>query len=236
MILAALIAIYLWRREARWTFFVLGGLSWLISVFLKGVLAFYINRFVYAGTQQLPPLISGLSYWTYVGLLTGIFEVGIVYFFATSTHSLRRARWQEAIAFGIGFGSLEAIFLGILSLITVIWGLQGTLLPAIVAPFMIKEGVILWVLAPIVERVFTILIHTFAAVVTIYSVRIRLLRWFWLAFIYKTATDAVVAYAQMSYGLHTLQHVWTIEAVVATFGLVGLLGIAALRRNYDALW
>ncbi|MDN5361830.1 MAG: hypothetical protein PWP70_877 [Moorella sp. (in: firmicutes)] len=236
MILVALAAVLLWRRKARWSFFALGGLAWLVAIILKGVISFYLNRPVYFATQHLPGAISGPAYWLYTGLLTGIFEVGLVLFLVNAVYSLRRATWQEAVAFGIGFGALEALALGLPALLTVIWGLRGILPPAAAMPLMVRQGALLWALAPVVERAFTIPIHIAAAVLVIYGVRVGRLRWFWLAFIYKTAVDAVAAFGQIAYGLHTTGHLWTIEAVIALLGLIGLWITAAMQRQFEMLW
>lgn len=235
MILVALAAVLLWRRKARWSFIALGGLAWLVAIILKGAVSFYLNRPIYFATQHLPAAVSGPVYWLYTGLLTGIFEVGLVLLLVNTVNSLRRATWREAVAFGAGFGALEALALGVPALLTVIWGLRGTLPPAAALPLMVRQGALLWALAPVVERAFTIPIHIAAAVLIIYGVRVGRLRWFWLAFIYKTTIDTVVAFGQIAYGLHTLSHLWTIEAVIALLGLVGFWITTAMQRKFEML-
>jgi hypothetical protein len=66
-------------------------------------------------------------------------------------------------------------------------------------------------------------------------VNIRQARWFWLAFGYKTATDAVAAAFVHINGIDTLGHVWTFEALLMLFGLAGWLGLRWLAPRYQAL-
>ena len=86
-------------------------------------------------------------------------------------------------------------------------------------------------LAPIVERIATIFVHILANVLIVYGVVARQPRWFWAAFVYKTALDSVAAFAQF-WGVNTLGHIWTIEAVVVLFGLVGWWGIRWVAQRY----
>ena len=90
---------------------------------------------------------------------------------------------------------------------------------------------VLYGLAPISERFFTVLVHVLANVLIFYAVAQRKPRWFWLAFIYKTGIDAVAAFAQV-WGLETLAKIWIIEAVVALWGIVGWLGIRWVQQRY----
>jgi uncharacterized membrane protein YhfC len=96
-----------------------------------------------------------------------------------------------------------------------------------------RQNNVLWGLAPIVERLATIFIHILANTLIFYAVVTRQPRWFWLAFAYKTAIDSVAAFAQMT-GIDTLVQVWTIEAVVAVFGVLGWLGLRWLAQCYPA--
>lgn len=65
------------------------------------------------------------------------------------------------------------------------------------------------------------------AVVVWWRHRVQVRFWLWGA-----AACAVAAFAQISWGLHTMAHVATLEAVAAVFGLVGLWGTGRLRRPW----
>lgn len=96
-------------------------------------------------------------------------------------------------------------------------------------------GNIMWILAPVVERLATIFIHSCSNVLIFYAVNTRQARWFWLAFGYKTAVDAAAAACVHIHGIDTLEHVWTLEAILILFGLAGWLGLRWLAPRYQAL-
>jgi hypothetical protein len=78
------------------------------------------------------------------------------------------------------------------------------------------------------------LLFPFANVLLFYAVVPRQPRWFWEAFVYKTALDSVAAFAQF-WGVNTLGHIWTIEAVVVLFGLLGWWDIHWVVQRYPDL-
>lgn len=224
--------IYAALRKLDWGYLGLGALAWVVTVALKFVWAIPINSVVYNGLYDaLPEVIAALLFYLYVGALTGIFEVAIVWLVMRYTR-LGRVPWKRALAFGIGFGAVEALLLGLSSLGTVV----ATLVAPGVFPLEALEQVsrlnnVLYGLAPISERFFTVLVHIWANVLIFYAVARREPRWFWLALIYKTGIDAVAASAQF-WGLETLAKIWTIEAVVVLWGIVGWLGIRWVQQRY----
>jgi uncharacterized membrane protein YhfC len=224
--------IYAALRKLGWGYLGLGALAWVVTVVLKFAWAIPINPFVYNGLYDaLPEAVAAPLFYLYVGALTGVFEVAIVWLVMRYTR-LGWVSWNRALAFGIGFGAVEALLLGLSSL--------GTVLAALVVPNVLPlealEQVsllnnVLYGLAPISERFFTVLVHILANVLIFYAVAQRKPRWFWLALIYKTGIDAVAAFAQL-WGLETLAKIWAIEAVVALWGLVGWLGIRWVQQRY----
>jgi uncharacterized membrane protein YhfC len=225
--------IYAALRKLGWGYLGLGALAWVLTVVLKFVWAVPINPFVYnALYDALPEVIAAPLFYLYVGALTGIFEVAIVWLVMRYTR-LGRVSWNRALAFGIGFGAVEALLLGLSSL--------GTVLTALVVPGVFplealeqvsRLNNVLYSLSPIVERFSIVLVHILANVLIFYAVAQRRPKWFWLALIYKTGIDAVAAFAQL-WGLETLAKIWAIEAVVALWGLVGWLGIRWVQQRYS---
>ena len=237
MALVALGSVFWWKRGGvRWWYFGWGAFAWAVGVALKFLWAFLLNRRIYELLRaSFPENVSNPLFWAYVGLLTGFFECGIVLLLGRWLEGLREAGWREAVGFGVGFGAVEALLLGLSSLATVIIVLTAPekLPPAVLKQFAMRGGAILWALAPIVERASAILVHVFSNVLIILSLRSRLWKWFWLSFIYKTAVDSFAAFAQLSYGLGTLRHLWTVELVVVIFGLVGLWGTGAVKGKFE---
>ena len=228
---AGFIAYAVWRRLG-WRYLGLGALAWVVTIILKFVWAFAANRAVYdALYAALPQSLAGPLFYLYVGALTGLFEVTLVWLVMRYTR-LGQMTWPHALAFGIGFGAIEALLLGIQSLVNV---LVLLVMPALVpvGPDMIAQvNNPLYLLAPVIERFFAILLHTFSNLLLIYGARTRQAIWYWLAFAYKTGVDAVAAFGQAQ-GLTTFPEIWAIEAVVILGGTAALQGIRWRRARWD---
>jgi uncharacterized membrane protein YhfC len=170
----------------------------------------------------------------YVGVLTGIFEVGLVALLLYSTR-FGKAAWPHALTFGIGFGAMEALFFGVSSLSSTLASMLIAMIHPPAPEVAARLGNLLWVLAPVVERLAAIFIHICANVLVFYAVNTRQVRWFWLAFGCKAAVDAVAAALVHINGIGTLGRVWSFEAMLILFGLAGWLGLRWLAPRYQAL-
>jgi len=234
MLVAIGFVIYAAVRKLGWGYLGLGALAWTVAVVLKFAWAIPINSpLLKALTGALPEAAAMPIFYVYVGALTGIFEVGIVWLVMRYTR-LGKVDWKRALSFGIGFGAFEAFLLGVLSLVGIlVLMLMPTAVPLASLEAAARANDPLYGLAPIVERFGTVFVHIFSNVLIFYAVARRKPGWFWLAFAYKTAIDAVAAFAQF-WGLETLWKIWTIEGVVAVFGLIGWLGIRWLYNRYPA--
>ena len=56
-------------------------------------------------------------------------------------------------------------------------------------------------------------------------------KWGWLTMLYKTLLDAPAGFAAF-WGMGSLEKIWTLEAVIAIFGLIGLWGTLRIARRY----
>lgn len=235
MVLVALgYTLYAGRRRLGWDYFRWGALAWVGAVALKFVAAILLNAPLYrALVKPGEPGVGDVVMYLYIGSLTGIFEVGLVWLLVRLTR-LKKAGWGQALAFGIGFGVVEAFLLGLSSLGSM---MAATANPPVFAPETLAQlaraNDIRLSLAPIVERFFTVLVHIFANVLIFYAVAARKPAAFWLAFIYKTLVDSVAAYGQLT-GLDTLGKIWAIEAVVVLWGVLGWLGTRRVAARYPA--
>jgi uncharacterized membrane protein YhfC len=236
MILVALgFAAYAGLRQLGWVALGLGALAWGVTVALKFAWAIPFNPPIYTAVNQALPSLGVPLFTLYVGALTGVFEVGVVALLLNYTR-LGKSAWPRALAFGIGFGAIEALLLGVSSLSSMLAAMViSVALPPAPIEVLARLGNILWVLAPIVERLAAIFIHICSNVLIFYAVNTRQARWFWLAFGYKTAVDALAAACVHINGINTLEHVWTIEAILILFGLAGWLGLCWLAPRYQAL-
>ncbi|HEU5088076.1 MAG TPA: YhfC family glutamic-type intramembrane protease [Roseiflexaceae bacterium] len=236
MILVALgFAAYAGLRQLGWGALGLGVLAWGVTVALKFAWAIPLNPPIYTAINQALPSLGVPLFALYVGALTGIFEVGLVALLLNYTR-LGKATWPRAVAFGIGFGAIEALLLGVSSLSSMLVAMVISMaLPPAPSEVLARLDNILWVLAPVVERLAAIFIHICSNVLIFYAVNTRQARWFWLAFGYKTAVDALAAACVHIHGIDTLEHVWTLEAILILFGLAGWLGLRWLAPRYQAL-
>lgn len=232
ILVAAGFLIYAARHRLGWRYLGLGALAWILAIILKFVWALAFNQRIYTALLlALPTSLADPIFAVYVGALTGVFEVLLLWLVMRFTR-LGQMTIAHALAFGIGFGVVEALLLGIQSLLNA--------LVVIAAPDMLPLGPDLvaqmnnplYQLAPVFERFFSILMHSFACLLVIYAVRSRQARWFLLAFAYKTGIDTVAAFAQVR-GLVTFPAIWAIEAVVIIWGIAGWLGIRWLRQRWD---
>jgi uncharacterized membrane protein YhfC len=229
---AAGFVIYAALHRLGWRYLGLGALAWVVTVILKFVWALAFNQTVYAALQSiLPSSLVDPVFALYVGALTGVFEVLLLWLVMRYTR-LGRMTWGHALAFGIGFGAVEALLLGVQSLANAVFAIATPALVPVGPEAIAQMNNPLLQLAPIVERFFAILLHIFACLLVIYAARTRQARWFWLAFAYKTGIDTIAAFAQIR-GLVTYPTIWAIELVVAVWGIAGWLGIRWLHKRWD---
>ncbi len=236
MILVALgFVIYAVTRRLGWGYMGLGALAWVVTVAVKFVWAVPVNSRIYAALTGMQPGAVGAGLFDlYVGLLTGLTEVAIVWLVMRYTR-LGQVGWERALAFGVGFGAIEALLLGLGSVTAALLGmLAPQMIPSEVLAQLAVMNNVLYGIAPIVERFFTVWVHIFANVLIFLAVARMQARWFWLAFWFKTLIDAVAGYAQTSGILASIEGIWAIEAVVVVFGVLGWLGVGWVKRRYPA--
>ena len=227
--------VYALVRRLGWGYLGLGALAWIITVAVKFLWALPVNPRLYpAITQALPGAPGAALFDLYVGLLTGFTEVAIVWLVMRYTR-LSRVPWQRALAFGIGFGTIEALLLGLGSLASALTALLAPqALPAQALAQLAVMNNILYGIAPIVERFSTVWVHIFCSVLIFFSVAKMQVRWFWLSFLFKSLIDAVASFAQTSGLIRSAEGIWAIEAIVVLFGIIGWLGVRWLAQRYPA--
>lgn len=236
MIIVALFPILYWKRKTAFKYFSWGALAWIVAVALKFAWAVPLNAPIINFLEnQLPVGLAGPLAWIYVGLLTGIFECGIVLGLIYLVSSLRKANWEDAVGYGIGFGAVEALLLGLGSLISVsLVAFFPEVLPQDVLEA-IRPPESLWhIPIPIVERAAAIVIHLFSTILIVYAFITKMWKWFWLSFLYKTVVDAIAAYIHLAYGVDelTMTGWWILEIVFVFLALVGLWGLMKIQRKW----
>lgn len=215
-LLASLVSRWRWKTPLR--LFGLGALLWTVSVAVKSGLAVLLNKPMESLLHQaLPKFPADLVFWSYIGLLTGITEVGI--FLAMAKWFQRRQwSWRDAASVGVGFGAIEAILLGVAVAVPVAMGKMpdpGTL-------------------APVLERSLTIFIHVVTVVAPIYAITRHKWGWFAFAFFYKSAVDATAAYMLLA-GSHLLAvHLWAVElGIFGPFAYIAIPILLILKKRWE---
>ena len=191
--------------------FVWGALAWLLGgALLKALLG--------APLAKLNGHVPGPLYWLALGLLTGVFECGVVLLLALCVPGLRRMSWNSAVAFGIGFGALEAAVVSMDAFFPE---------PDLSPTHTIRLSQALTdILAPTFERVNAMPIHVFACALVLYAVRARRSSAFWAAFAYKTVIDGLPVEKLAPFGP------WAMELLYVPFGIAGLIGLLLLARRW----
>jgi uncharacterized membrane protein YhfC len=222
-----------WRRLG-WRYFGLGALFWGITVAVKFAFAAAVSPGIYqllkiSQTELFSP--GNLVAYIYIGSLTGFFEAGLAWLILRRSR-WGRATWEQALAFGIGFGVIEALLLALSSLGGAIAALAAPdSLPVPTLASLARSADPLMAPAPAVERLFVILAHIFACVLLFYAIACREKKWVWLAILYKTILDTPAGFAAI-WGITTPGKLWTIEALIALTGLLGLWGLMKLSSRY----
>lgn len=232
MLVALGFVVYAVWRKLSIGYLALGALGWVLAIILKFAWAIPLNAPIYrALNDALPEGIANATFDLYVGALTGVFEVAVIWLIARYT-KLGKATWKQVLAFGIGFGAVEAVMLGLLNSISMATAyVAPQLFPVVALEEVAKANSLLYGLAPISERFFTILVHVLSNVLIFYSIATHRISWFWAAFIYKSAIDALAAFAQLA-GLNTLAAMWSVEFAVAVWGFIGWLGTRWIAAHY----
>ncbi len=235
MILAGVLAYLIWNRKHKtdFTYYLLGAACWLAAITLKFSFAIAFNKKIKAAFNLiLPKTAASISFYAYIGILTGVFECGMVLLFLYLIKSIQKQTFNQAVAFGIGFGGIESILLGLQSLITItiIIFFPQILPPDTPYPFSISK---LWIIpAPIIERISTIFIHIFSTVLIVYAFLTKKNRWFWGSFTYKTLVDAFAAWVAMTDLGETAIGLYLVEFEIAVFGLFGFIMLKILKEKW----
>ena len=232
MVAVGLGAILYWRKRtgAPLRLFLQGGLWWGVAIAPKFVMDIYITPGLSSWVFNSLGLVATLLViGLYVGLRTGLLESAVV-LLAFNREGLNDLDVEGAIAFGIGFGALEAMFLGVPSLIQIAaYNLYPSLVESLtleqLMQLLVQLNAPTWVVgAPILERGFTMLAHVYAILLVYKGVRQKDSRFVLMAVAYKSALDAMVPMMQWLLGSGGFGMVYVVEVWVVVMGLVGLWG------------
>jgi uncharacterized membrane protein YhfC len=185
-----------------------GMLAWVVSVAVKFAISIPLNPpFLRYLSIHFPSSIVMIVFSLYVGLLTGIFEIFIPYL-AIRFSALRNYSVERAIAFGVAFGAIEAILLGV---------------TAIAKSAAVPSGLLF---ASTIERIAVIVIHTACCYLLFASVRFSRIRYLLAASLIKTLLDGVAGW----YHVFTPQSpdvriklIWLLELYTALVAVISTI-------------
>jgi uncharacterized membrane protein YhfC len=244
MIAVGIVPVLYWAktRGVKSTPVVFGSMLWVAAIALKAALDLTLGGAINAWANAAFGTARAFIFLSlYVGARTGAFESGFSYVAFLKTR-LRIATYDDAIGFGLAYGGTEAILLGIISFLNVLLYLLN---PGLIdqIPLSQREATVaalnapsVVVFAPIIERAFTMLVHLFATVLVYAAVLTKSSRMFWLSFIYRGAIDAMVPWLGrlLAQSPNPVVMTYTVELLIAIYGLLGLLGVRWLRGKLGA--
>ncbi len=231
MLAVGLGAMALWYllKRPKLRYFAFGAMLWAAAIIPKYIMDFTVTQPFQAILLRNMPVTAVLAAMSlYVGLRTGLFESGITYL-AVKYTKLSQIGFNEAMALGVGFGGVEAIYTAALSLLSMAALMAQPGLVSLVPP---EQLAVSFIPVPIWERLFTLFCHVFATILAVYAVKLNDLRWLALSILYKTALDGALLPLQYVFG-KGLSGIYIIEAFVAVMGIIGLGGIYWFAGKYS---
>ena len=234
IVIATAFIAYARIKKCPWSYIGLGALAWVIVTIVKFLVATPITPWVYQ-LVYVPDDVwasGSMLFYVYIGVLTALTEVLLTWMVLRYTR-LGEVPWTKALAFGIGFGVIEAFYQGIPSLVANISALMApeSLTSATISSLQVLNNP-LFGLGPGTDRFFATLIHVFANTLLFYGVISKQGRWLWIAFAYKCVVDTVAAFG-MFWGVETLSRLWRLEAVLWILGFVALWSIRKIQKRYS---
>lgn len=235
MLVPVITVFFFWRcrRISLWMALGWGAVAWVVAVALKFVCAMPTLSLVRGGIDKLAgPSLGGPLFWLYAGLLTGIFKCGVVWLLVAKTR-LRQVDGEQAVAFGIGFGGVEAFLLGAAYFVGVLLTMVFfDRLPPDVRDEVVRAlgGSPVGIPLPIIERAAALLIHVISCAFIIRAVQTGQWRWFWVAFGYKAVVDGLAAWAVDAWRVReSIGKMALLEAVFCVLALAGLIGLVWVK-------
>ncbi|MCF7886245.1 MAG: YhfC family intramembrane metalloprotease [Candidatus Marinimicrobia bacterium] len=224
--------IFLWKKHTEKSLkcILFGGLAWAISVAVKAGIALFTNQHIFnfleSSLGNTLYIILG-SVW--LGILTGITEIPIGYWFAKNRYY---KTWEQGIGFGLGFGVFEAglIALSIIAIVSINTITPGFLPTEIINSF--SETSLNSVFVPNIERIIATIIHIATGMLIVYSVATESLYIFFSAVFYKTFVDGVAGAFHLSKVLDKWNP-WIIELLLLPFALVGIYIFIKLTKKWS---
>lgn len=238
MLIALIIPIYYWRtRKVRVKYFAFGALVWFIAIMVKILMDLTISGVIGFYLFGIGTLAYVLGYGIYVGLRTGLLESGFTYIFAIKK-KLENITKKQAIAFGIGFGCFEALFIGFFSFLNI---LVYILIPGLISTLPEQQATLVnsmlnqstWTIpAAIIERIAVIIIHVFTTLLVFYSLKKSDKKYLWYSIGFKTIVDGIIPALNVYIGAGTITGLYLMELPFIGLGIISVYGILWITKKW----
>lgn len=198
------------RRDGTLYLFLLGVLSFLVSqLFLRMPLVGWLGS--HWDTFMLLPHTNPVLYYAVMGFSAGIFEetgryVGFRCF------GKGRTSWMDGLAFGLGHGSFEAAYIGVIGI-----------LPALLSGK--ADGMAIPILLSAMERLFAMMIQIGLTFVVLYGVKKKKFRFWWLAVLLHGMVDFLLI----------LGNPMILEGLIAAEGIFAMGLVLRKRKKWDQM-
>jgi uncharacterized membrane protein YhfC len=245
MVLVGLLAIIYWRisKHSRYSLFIYGGVFWFVAFSIKMIMDLTITPALQATLLSNMPVLLGLvTAGVIVGVRTGVLECGVTYLGAW-LKKFGSLSFDDSVALGIGFGAIEAIYLGLMVALSAFIMMADPaawdVLPESIRLTLMPQSEAWYVLVSAVERFSAVMIHAFTTVLVIYSLKLNDLKWLLVSIAFKSPFDMVVPvfnYYNFVVYKGSLRYVGyvIVEAVFLAIAAVSLYGLIWLKKKYPA--
>ncbi|HEC87913.1 MAG TPA: YhfC family intramembrane metalloprotease [Thermoplasmata archaeon] len=211
----------------------IGGGVWAVGVTLKIIFAYIFNKPVLSGLAavfgETGSVIPGSIY---LGLLTGIFEIGATAAFAYFIKDMYKES-RNGVSIGLGAGATEALLIGLSQIGNIMIVMSGVEIGRTVLYSVVHASLntpFFFLLAP-AERLLTILCHISSRALVLVSFAKKRYIYFWGGFFLLSAIDMVAGYAHLA-GLVKNISLWWIEFAILPFALLSIPIIKWCIKNW----
>lgn len=235
MLLVGLIALFYWRMRTAvpWKYFGFGALLWAIAIGIKFALDFTVTTPFYLYLYSFGPLAALVGLSLYLGFRTGLLESGLSYIGVART-GFRTMSLYQALAFGIGFGAIEAIYLGLQTLINlgafILYPDLVALLPPATQASLNAPTIVAF--TAIIERAFVLMVHIFASVLVVFSVVSGRIRYLVYSILYKSLLDGMLPGLTTYINTSTVTGIYAVEIPIVVMGVAAYFGTVWVMHRY----
>jgi uncharacterized membrane protein YhfC len=225
----------LWKKyiRAQWRWLLVGAGVWFVGVIFKFVAAYFANAPI---LELIKSILGNTGYLvigsSYIGLLTGVFEIGMTLVFALMIKKMYENA-QNALSIGLGAGLIEALLIGFASIGNYLMVIMGTPHTDTIMNAMTRAATVtpLLVVVSPVERIIAILCHTSSRMLVLSALAQHRQRLFWTGFLILSVIDAIAGYFHLS-GLLNKISTWWIELLLIPFAIISIPIIRWCLRNW----